>query len=83
MRFMIIVKPTKDSEASAMPDGELITDIGKFNQELAKVGVQLVVEALQPSSTGARVKFSGSKHTVTDGPFAETKELIAGSGSGS
>ena len=78
MRFMIIVKATKDSEAGVMPSEQLLTDMGKYNEELAKAGVLLAGEGLQPSSKGARVKFSGSKRTVTDGPFAETKELIAG-----
>ena len=78
MRFMIIVKATKDSEAGILPDEKLLTDMGKFNEELVKAGVMLAGEGLQPSSKGARVKFSGSKRTVIDGPFAETKELIAG-----
>ena len=78
MRFMIIVKSTKDSEAGVLPDKKLLTEMGKFNEELVKAGVMLAGEGLQPSSKGARVKFSGSKRTVTDGPFAETKELIAG-----
>ena len=78
MRFMIIVKATKDSEAGAMPSEQLLTERGKFNEELVKAGVMLAGEGLQPSSKGARVKFSGSKRTVIDGPFAETKELIAG-----
>ena len=78
MRFMIIVKATKDSEAGVMPSERLLTEMGKYNEELAKAGVLLAGEGLQPSSKGARVKFSGSKRTVTDGPFAETKELIAG-----
>ncbi len=78
MRCMIIVKATKDSEAGALPDEKLLTDMGKFNEELVKAGVMLSGEGLQPSSKGARVKFSGSKRTVIDGPFAETKELIAG-----
>jgi len=78
MRFMIIVKATKDSEAGVMPSEQLLTEMGKYNEELAKAGVLLAGEGLQPSSKGARVKFSGSKRTVTDGPFAETKELIAG-----
>jgi hypothetical protein len=78
MRFMIIVKATKDSEAGVLPDEKLLTEMGKFNEELVKAGVMLAGEGLQPSSKGARVKFSGSKRTVTDGPFAETKELIAG-----
>jgi hypothetical protein len=78
MRFMIIVKATKDSEAGAMPSAQLLTEMGKFNEELVKAGVMLAGEGLQPSSKGARVKFSGSKRTVIDGPFAGTKELIAG-----
>jgi hypothetical protein len=78
MRFMIIVKASKDSEAGVMPSEQLLTEMGKFNEELVKAGVMLAGEGLQPSSKGARVKFSGSTRTVTDGPFAETKELIAG-----
>ena len=78
MRFMIIVKATKDSEAGAMPSEKLLTEMGKFNEELANAGVMLAGDGLHPSSKGARVKFSGTKRTVTDGPFAETKELIAG-----
>ena len=78
MRFMIIVKANKDSEAGVMPSTELLAEMGKFNEELVKAGVLLAGEGLQPSSKGARVKFSGSKRIVTDGPFAETKELIAG-----
>ena len=78
MRFMIIVKANKDSEAGVMPSTELLAEMGKFNEELVKAGVLLAGEGLQPSSKGARVKFSGSKRTVIDGPFAETKELIAG-----
>ena len=78
MRFMIIVKASKDSEAGVMPSEQLLTEMGKFNEELVKAGVMLAGEGLQPSSKGARVKFSGSKRTVIDGPFAETKELIAG-----
>ena len=78
MRFMVIVKANKDSEAGVMPRGELLAAMGKFNEELVKAGVMLAGEGLQPSSKGARVKFSGTKRTVTDGPFAETKELIAG-----
>src|SRR5947199_1886283 len=78
MRFMILVKATKNSEAGVLPDEKLLTAMGKFNEELAKAGVLLAAEGLQPSSKGARVKFSGSKRTVVDGPFAETKELIAG-----
>jgi hypothetical protein len=78
MRFMIIVKATKDSEAGVMPSEQLLTEMGKFNEELVKAGVMLAGEGLHPSSKGARVKFSGDKRTVIDGPFAETKELIAG-----
>jgi hypothetical protein len=75
---MVIVKATKDSEAGALPDQKLLTDMGKFNEELVKAGIMLAGEGLQPSSKGARVRFSGTKRTVIDGPFAETKELIAG-----
>src|SRR5437773_5543105 len=78
MRFMIIVKATKDSEAGVMPSEQLLTDMGKYNEELAKAGVLLAGEGLQPSSKGARVRFDGAKRTVIDGPFAETKELVAG-----
>ena len=78
MRFMIVVKASKDSEAGVMPSTELLTEMGKYNEELVKAGVLLAGEGLQPSSKGARVKFSGSKRTVIDGPFTETKELIAG-----
>src|SRR5574341_736864 len=78
MRFMIIVKASKDSEAGVMPSQQLLAEMGKFNEELVKAGVMLAGEGLQASSKGARVKFSGSKRTVIDGPFAETKELIAG-----
>ncbi len=78
MRFMIIVKATKDSEAGVMPGEQLLTEMGKFNEELAKAGVLLAAEGLQPSAKGARVRFSGDKRTVIDGPFAETKELVAG-----
>ena len=78
MRFMIIVKATKDSEAGVMPSEQLLTEMGKYNEELVKAGVMLAGEGLQPSSKGARVRFSGSRRTVIDGPFAETKELIAG-----
>jgi AraC family transcriptional regulator len=78
MRFMIIVKASKDSEAGVMPSGKLLAEMGKFNEELAKAGVLLAGEGLHPSSKGARVRFSGGKRTVIDGPFAETKELIAG-----
>src|SRR5688500_16784475 len=78
MRFMLLVKANRDSEAGVMPSAELLTAMGKFNEELVKAGVLLAGEGLHPSSKGARVKFSGSKRTVIDGPFAETKELIAG-----
>ena len=78
MRFMIIVKATKDSEAGVMPSKQLLAEMGKFNEALVKAGVMLAGEGLQPSSKGARIRFSGSKRTVIDGPFAETKELIAG-----
>jgi hypothetical protein len=78
MRFMILVKADKNSEAGVLPDEKLLTEMGKFNEELVQAGVMLAGEGLQPSSKGARVKFSGSTRTVTDGPFAETKELIAG-----
>ena len=78
MRFMILVKADKNSEAGVLPDQKLLTDMGKYNEELAKAGVLLAGEGLHPSSKGARVKFAGSERTVIDGPFAETKELIAG-----
>ena len=78
MRFIVLVKASKDSEAGVMPTQELLAEMGKFNEELAKAGVMLAGEGLQPSSKGVRVKFSGNKRTVTDGPFAETKELVAG-----
>jgi hypothetical protein len=78
MRFMVIVKADKMSEAGALPDEKLLADMGKYNEELARAGVLLAAEGLQPSSKGARVRFSGTKRTVIDGPFAETKELIAG-----
>src|SRR3989442_9014464 len=78
MRFMILVKATKNSEAGVLPDEKLLTAMGKYNEELAKAGVLLAAEGLQPSSKGTRVRFSGNKRTVIDGPFAETKELIAG-----
>jgi hypothetical protein len=78
MRFMIIVKADKNSEAGVLPSRELLEQMGKFNEELVKAGIMLAGEGLQPSSKGARVRFSGSKRTVIDGPFAETKELIAG-----
>jgi hypothetical protein len=75
---MVIVKASKDSEAGVLPSRELLTEMGKFNEELVKAGVMLAGEGLQPSSKGARVRFSGAKRTVIDGPFTETKELIAG-----
>src|SRR5213083_725749 len=79
MRFMVIVKADKNSEAAVLPDKKILTEMGKFNEELVKAGVMLAGEGLQPSSKGARVKFSTSgKRIVTDGPFAETKELVAG-----
>lgn len=78
MRFMIIVKASPDSEAGVMPSEELLTAMGNYNEELAKAGILLAGEGLHPSSKGARVRFSGDKRTVIDGPFAETKELIAG-----
>src|SRR5574342_1290405 len=78
MRFMIIVRATKQSEAGVLPDEKLLAEMGKYNEELAKAGVLLAAEGLQPSSKGARVRFSGGKRTVIDGPFAETKELVAG-----
>ena len=78
MRFMILVKADKNSEAGVLPDERLLTEMGKFNEELVKAGIMLAGEGLHPSSKGARVRFSGSKRTVIDGPFAETKELVAG-----
>jgi hypothetical protein len=78
MRFMVIVKANKDSEAGVLPDKKMLTEMGKYNEELSKAGVMLAAEGLQPSSKGVRVKFSGGKPTVIDGPFAETKELVAG-----
>jgi len=75
---MVMVKATKDSEAGVLPDEKLLADMGKFNEELVKAGVMLAGEGLQPSSKGARVRFSGAKRTAIDGPFAETKELVAG-----
>lgn len=78
MRFMVIVKASKASEAGVLPSRQLLAEMGKFNEELTKAGVLLAAEGLQASSKGARVKFSGDKRTVIDGPFAETKELIAG-----
>ncbi len=78
MKFMVMVKADKNSEAGVMPSEQLLTEMGKFNEALVKAGVLLAAEGLHPSSKGARVKFSGSKRTVVDGPFAETKELVAG-----
>jgi hypothetical protein len=78
MRFMVMVKATKDSEAGVMPSEQLLTEMGKFNEELVKAGVMLSGDGLQASSKGVRVRFSGGKRTVIDGPFAETKELVAG-----
>lgn len=78
MRFMVLVKANKDSEAGVLPDEKILTEMGKYNEELMKAGVLLAAEGLQASSKGARVKFSGKKRTVIDGPFTETKELIAG-----
>ena len=78
MRVMVIVKANEDSEAGVMPSTELLTEMGKYNEELVKAGVMKGGDGLQPSSKGARVRFSGKKRTVVDGPFAETKELIAG-----
>ncbi|HEV8608499.1 MAG TPA: YciI family protein [Thermoanaerobaculia bacterium] len=78
MRFMVIVKADKNSEAGVLPDEKLLTECGKFNEELSKAGIMLAGEGLQPSSKGVRVRFDGGKRTVIDGPFAETKELIAG-----
>ena len=78
MKFMVIVKASPESEAGKMPSEKLLTEMGKFNEELVKAGVLLAAEGLHPSSTGVRVHFSGAKRTVVDGPFAETKELIAG-----
>jgi hypothetical protein len=78
MRFMVIVKATKESEAGVMPSSEILSKMTAFNEELVKAGVMLAGEGLQPSSKGVRLKFSGNKSTVTDGPFAETRELIAG-----
>jgi len=75
---MVMVRATKDSEAGGLPDEKLLAEMGKFNEELVKAGVMLAGEGLQPSSKGARVRFSGAKRTAIDGPFAETKELIAG-----
>src|SRR5437899_7756795 len=78
MKVMVIVKATKASEAGQMPSQQLLTEMGKFNEELVKAGIMLAGEGLQPSSKGARVRFSGKNRTVIDGPFSETKELVAG-----
>ncbi len=78
MRFMVIVKANKDSEAGVLPDEKMLTEMGKYNEELAKAGIMLAGEGLQASSKGARVRFDGKKRTVIDGPFAESKELVAG-----
>lgn len=78
MRFMVIVKANKDSEAGVVPSKEILTAMGKYNEELVKAGIMLAAEGLQASSQGKRVRFSGNKRIVTDGPFAETKELVAG-----
>jgi len=78
MRFMVMVKATKDSEAGVMPSEELLAAMGKYNEELVAAGIMLAGEGLHPSSKGARVRFSGKHRTVLDGPFAETKELVAG-----
>ena len=78
MRFMVIVKATQDSEAGVMPSEKLLTEMGKFNEELAQAGIMLAGEGLHPSSKGKRVRFSGNKRIVIDGPFVETKELLAG-----
>jgi hypothetical protein len=78
MRFMVMVKATPESEAGVMPSEKLLTEMGKFNEELVKAGVLLAGEGLHPSSRGARIRFSGTRRTVIDGPFTETKELVAG-----
>ena len=78
MRLMILIKATKDSEAGVMPDTRLLTEMGKFNEELVKAGVMLAGEGLHPSSKGARVRFSGNQRSVTPGPFPETEHLVAG-----
>ena len=78
MRFMVIVKANQDSEAGVMPSEQLLTEMGKYNEELVKAGVMLAGEGLHPSSKGVRVRFEGKKRTVIDGPFSETKELVAG-----
>jgi hypothetical protein len=78
MRFMVMVKATEDSEAGIMPDEQMLTEMGNYNEQLVKAGVLLAGEGLHPSSKGARVKFSGDQRSVVDGPFSETKELVAG-----
>jgi hypothetical protein len=78
MRVMVLVKATKDSEAGVMPSEQLLTEMGNYNEELVKAGIMLAGEGLHPSAKGARVRFSGTQRTVIDGPFAETKELVAG-----
>ncbi len=78
MRFMVLVKADKNSEAGVLPDKKILTEMGRFNEELVKAGVTLAGEGLHPTSKGARVKFAGGKRTVTDGPFTESKELVAG-----
>ena len=78
MRFMVMVKAKKDSEAGVLPSTELLAEMGRFNEELVNAGVMLAADGLQPSAKGARVRFTGEKRTVIDGPFAETKELVAG-----
>ncbi len=78
MRFMILVKATKDSEAGVMPSKELLTEMGRYNEELVKAGIMLAAEGLHPSSKGVRVRFSGTERTVIEGPFANTDELVAG-----
>jgi hypothetical protein len=78
MKVMVLVKANKDSEAGVLPSQQLLADMGKFNEELVKAGILVAAEGLQPSSKGKRVRFAGSSRTVVDGPFAETKELVAG-----
>jgi hypothetical protein len=78
MRFMVLVKASKESEAGIMPDKQLLTEMGNYNEELVKAGAMLAGEGLHPSSKGVRIRYSGTKRTVSDGPFAETKELVAG-----
>jgi hypothetical protein len=78
MRFIVMVKATKESEQGGMPDEKMLAEMGRYNEELAKAGVMLAGEGLHPSSKGVRIRFSGNKRTVIDGPFAETKELVAG-----